>query len=67
MAEELNVEVEIDLCVGTGQCEMLVPEVFTVGDDGVVELHPDAVADADPTLLRRAVRNCPTAALQLAD
>lgn len=67
MAVELNVGVEIDRCIGTGQCEMLVPEVFTVGDEGVVELNAGAVPNADPTLLQRAVRNCPTAALQLSD
>ena len=61
------VEVDTDVCVGTGQCEMTVPDVFTVGDEGVVEMDEDAARVADPDLLARAVRNCPTAALRLAD
>jgi ferredoxin len=33
-------------CTGAGQCEILVPEVFVVGDDGVA-----TVKDADGTPL----------------
>jgi ferredoxin len=65
--EQVLVKVDESLCVGTGQCEMALPDVFTVGDDGVVEMDREAAASADPTLLRRAVRNCPTSALTLAE
>lgn len=54
-----------DNCVGTGQCEATLPSVFNVGDEGVVEIDESAVVGADPELLRRAVRVCPTDALRL--
>ena len=63
MEDRVRVEVDEALCVGTGQCEMILPDVFTVGDEGVVEMDREAAATADPALLRRAVRNCPTSAL----
>jgi ferredoxin len=65
--DQVQVAVDESLCVGTGQCEMTLPDVFTVGDEGVVEMDREAAASADPALLRRAVRNCPTSALTLAD
>jgi ferredoxin len=34
----MRVEVDRDVCVGSGTCELLAPEVFEVGDDGVVRL-----------------------------
>ena len=54
-------------CVGTGQCEATLPSVFRVGDEGVVEIDDSAVPGADPELLRRAVRLCPTEALSLSE
>jgi ferredoxin len=67
LKDQVQVAVDKSLCVGTGQCEMTLPDVFTVGDEGVVEMDREAAASADPALLRRAVRNCPTSALTLAD
>ena len=60
------VEVDRERCVGSGSCEMLAPDVFEVGDDGVVGLlRPLEQADADD--VRDAVAACPTRALALAD
>ena len=67
MEDRVQVKVDESLCVGTGQCEMTLPDVFTVGDEGVVEMNREAAATADPALLQRAVRNCPTSALTLAE
>ena len=59
-----RVEVDRDRCVGSGTCEMLAPDVFEVGDDGIVTvLRPDL--DGEP--VRDAVQQCPTQALRLAD
>jgi ferredoxin len=53
--------------VGSGTCEGLAPEVFEVGDDGVlVLLRPEPGEDALPDV-RDAVQACPTRALALAD
>ena len=62
-------EVDRERCVGSGTCEMLAPDVFEVGDDGIVAvLQP--VAEGDPsgeTAVHDAVQQCPTQALSLAD
>jgi ferredoxin len=60
----VRIEVDRDRCVGSGTCEMLAPDVFEVGDDGVVAvLRPDVADDA----VQDAVQQCPTQALRLAD
>jgi ferredoxin len=57
-----GVEVDRERCVGSGTCEMLAPDVFEVGNDGVVAvLRPGADGDA----VREAVQQCPTQALSL--
>jgi ferredoxin len=60
-----RVEVDRDRCVSTGGCEALAPEVFELGDDGVLVVHrtePDGRELAD---VRGAVAQCPTRALSL--
>jgi ferredoxin len=61
----MRVEVDRDLCVGSGTCELLAPDVFEVGEDGVVRvLQP---GQADEGAVRDAAAQCPTGALGLAD
>lgn len=67
MEARSRVTADVETCVGTGQCEITFPEGFAVGDNGVVAIDADAVAHADPKVLRRVVRNCPTAALRLVE
>jgi ferredoxin len=50
--------------VGSGQCELLAPEVFEVDDDGVVHLLQAEPDDEDA--VRQAAQLCPTGALSLA-
>ena len=56
-----------DTCVGSGQCEAILPNVFAVGDEGTVEVDETAVATADKLLLGRAIRTCPTESLRLVE
>jgi ferredoxin len=63
----MRVEVDRDVCVGSGTCELLAPEVFEVGDDGVVRLLQPEPGQADEDAVRDAVAQCPTGALGLAD
>ncbi len=65
MALHEQLHVDTERCVGTGQCEMNLPGVFTVADDGVVEVDRSALPEADEAALRKAVRACPTRALEL--
>ncbi|MFC5334748.1 ferredoxin [Mycobacterium branderi] len=56
-----------DRCVGTGICESILESVFEVGDEGVVVVHNENIADGDEPALRRAVASCPTETLELAE
>jgi ferredoxin len=61
-----RVLVDRERCVGSGTCEALAPDLFEVGDDGVVELlRPDQ--GGDEAVARDAVSACPTGALSLDD
>jgi len=62
-----RIEVDRERCVGSGTCEMLAPDLFEVGDDGIVAVlrpEPDG-ADVDAAV--DAVQACPTQALSLVD
>ncbi|PXX57471.1 ferredoxin [Nocardia tenerifensis] len=50
-------------CEGHGMCEALAPNLFRVGDDGVVE-PADLVGEGDRDLVRLAVDSCPVEALR---
>ena len=59
----MRVSADRELCVGSGQCELLAPEVFEVDDDGAVQVlqqEPD-----DEAAVRDAVSQCPTGAIAL--
>jgi ferredoxin len=62
-----RVEVDRERCVGSGSCEMLAPEVFEVGDDGVVVVLRPLSEPDDRALAEDAVQACPTRALSLID
>lgn len=52
-------------CEGLGMCEAMAPDVFEVGDDGVVDVldaTPDESSRAD---VQAAVLACPVLALTL--
>ncbi|HNM84155.1 MAG TPA: ferredoxin [Mycobacterium sp.] len=63
----MKVVVDESKCVGHGLCEAAVPRVFEINDDGFVTVHPEAVRDADPDLVRQAVRACPSGALTVTE
>ncbi|MGZ4508334.1 MAG: ferredoxin [Blastococcus sp.] len=62
-----RVQVDLERCVGSGSCEMLAPDLFEVGDEGVVRVLRPLNGDDDVALARDAVSACPTQALSLAD
>jgi ferredoxin len=63
----MRVEADRDLCVGSGTCELLAPDVFEVGEDGVVRVLQPQPGQVDEDAVRDAVSQCPTGALGLAD
>ncbi|WP_433655291.1 ferredoxin [Nocardia sp. CA-128927] len=52
-------------CEGHGMCEALAPNLFRVGDDGIVEPFADAIDESDRDLIQLAVDSCPVEALRL--
>lgn len=58
-----RVEVDEDKCMGTGACEYTAPEVFEVGDEGIVKVI--GPVSGDNQNIRDAVAECPVQALRL--
>ena len=60
----IAIEVDRDLCIGSGDCVATAPAVFDLDDDGkAVVLDPDG-ADTDDVV--EAARNCPVTAIFVA-
>lgn len=59
----MTIEVSVDdgLCMGSRRCEWLLPEVFTVGEDGVARAADPSGADADRVIA--AADGCPNFAI----
>ncbi|MEU7631492.1 ferredoxin [Nocardia sp. NPDC049220] len=53
------------VCEGHGMCEALAPDMFRIGDDGIVAPRPATVAASDRELLELVVDSCPVQALRL--
>lgn len=55
------IEVDRDLCIGSGDCVDAAPEVFALDDEGkAIVLDPDATT---PDEVVDAARNCPVTAI----
>jgi ferredoxin len=63
----MRVVLDRERCVGSGTCEALAPEVFEVGDDGIVTVLRPEPAAAEEDAVRDAVTQCPTGALSVTD
>ncbi|WP_187370191.1 ferredoxin [Streptomyces boluensis] len=62
----MQVTIEPDRCVGSGQCVMLAPAVFDQDDDGIVILLDDKpTTELDG--VRESVKVCPGRAILSAD
>jgi ferredoxin len=62
-----RIEVDRDRCASTGGCEAAAPDVFEIGDDGVLVLLRPEPRDDELELVRGAVAGCPTLALRLVE
>jgi len=57
----IRIEVDRDLCIGSGDCVDAAPEVFALDDEGkAVVLDPDG---ATPDEVVDGARNCPVTAI----
>lgn len=63
-ANRIRIEVDRDLCIGSGDCVATEPQVFDLDDEGkAIVLDPDA-ASTDGIV--EAARNCPVTAIFIA-
>jgi ferredoxin len=63
MTEPLNVTVDWDRCMGSGNCLFWAPGTFDLGEDGhAIVLDPAAT---DEARLRVAAEGCPVGAITL--
>lgn len=61
----MRVRVNLDLCVGTGNCEAIARRVFSLGPRGKAQVrNPDGDT---PEKIWAAARACPTHAIILED
>lgn len=61
----MKMHIDTDLCIGHGACEAIRPDIFEVGDDGIVRLLTEDFTEADRQDLEDAVCHCPTQVLRL--
>src|SRR5690348_13277838 len=65
MPHNLKVEVDRDICIGSGDCARLAPTAFALDDDDrAYVLDPESV---DAETLRQAERSCPSGAISLTE
>lgn len=62
----LTITIEQDLCIGSGNCVNIAPEVFALDEAGTVAIR-DGAPDIDRGRLLEACRVCPVAALVVTD
>ena len=64
----MQIEVDQDACVGSGQCLLTAPEVFDQRDeDAVVELLDDSPPPQRWPAVRNAAAGCPVSAISVRD
>jgi ferredoxin len=61
----VQVTVDPELCIGSGDCQRLAPSAFRVNDDTTVSEPLPGAASTDVDLLLRAATNCPTQAIRI--
>ncbi len=61
----MRILLEADKCIGSGNCEMLAPDVFEVRDDMLCHVLVDEPGTELAEDAELAVEACPTRALRL--
>jgi len=61
----MKVGVDPSLCEAHGECMSILPEVFDLDDDEVLQIRDGELAPAEEVSAERAVASCPKGALRL--
>ena len=59
----VHVEIDRTLCIGSGNCVNVAPEVFEIDDENLVRFASDDAEDIDRDRLVEACNLCPVDAL----
>jgi ferredoxin len=57
----LEISIDCDVCMGSGNCAVLAPGVFALDDSGIATVH-DVSAQPEDKIVQ-AARGCPTQAI----
>ena len=61
----MKIELDIDLCEGHAQCEIIAPDYFEVRDDNKAYLLREDVDPKDEAMIRGLLPRCPVFAIRL--
>jgi ferredoxin len=61
----MKVEVDPALCEAHGECVSILPEVFELDDDEVLQIRAGELTEDEVARAERAVASCPMGALRL--
>ena len=61
----IEVTVDPDLCIGSGDCVRILSAAFRIDDARGVSVPLDGAGDQDPVLLEKAAFSCPTQSIRL--
>ena len=61
----MKVGVDPALCEAHGECMSILPEVFDLDDDEVLQIRDGELTEDEIPLAARAVASCPMGALRL--
>jgi ferredoxin len=59
----LNIDIDRDVCIGSGNCGFEAPGVFTLDDDGIAVVVDASAAPEDKVMA--AARKCPSKAISV--
>lgn len=62
----MKILVDADMCIGCGDCEYTLPEVFEMGDDNIIMVRVIEVPEELQEQVQLAVETCPYEALSIA-
>jgi ferredoxin len=63
----MKVVVDLNACDLHGLCVEAAPEVFEIGDDGVLKVLKESPEPALRAKVDKAVRECPTGAISITE
>lgn len=63
----MRVVVDWEACESHGQCEFAAPEIFSINDDGDLDVLNETPPESERANVEQAVRRCPTRALSLSE